>query len=163
MIPPNDRVASSAFMKAQQSHKIGELRDTLFAAGFHTIQEQSDALGICRSTAWTIFKTLHKNSGLSAAIINQMLAGPQLPSAARTKILEYVDEKVAGRYGHSAAQRRKFIARISAELPPHGETLLHCGLETQHQKGPKNGDTKAPPLHPTLATIIYKQRQKISP
>jgi hypothetical protein len=45
-------------MKAQQSHKIGELRDTLFAAGFHTIQEQSDALGICRSTAWTIFKTL---------------------------------------------------------------------------------------------------------
>ena len=103
MIPPNDRVTSAASMKARQSCKIGELRDTLFAAGFHTIQEQSDALGICRSTAWTIFRTLHKNSGLSAAIINQMLASPQLPSAARTKILEYVDEKVAGRYGHSAA------------------------------------------------------------
>ena len=92
-----------------------------------------------------------------------MLASPQLPSGVRTKILEYVDEKVAGRYGHSTAQRRKFIARISAELPSHGDTLLHCSLETQHQKGPKKGKTKAPLLHPTLATTIEKQREKIAP
>jgi hypothetical protein len=37
-----------------------------------------------------------------------MLAAPELPPLARTKILEYVEEKAAGLYGGSQHQRRKF-------------------------------------------------------
>ena len=52
-----------------------------------------------------------------------MLAAPELPPLARTKILEYVEEKAAGLYGGSRSQRRKFAARLSIEkLPVCGET-----------------------------------------
>ena len=98
----------SARMKARQSYKIRELAEALKSAGF---------------TAWTIRRASHKASGLSASIINRMLAAPELPSLARTKILEYVEEKAAGLYGGSRSQRRKFAARLSIEkLPVCGET-----------------------------------------
>ena len=103
----------SARMKARQSCKIRELADAVKSAGFLTLDEQAKALGLSRSTA----------SGLSASIINHMLAAPELPSLARTKILEYVEEKAAGLYGGSRSQRRKFAARLSIEkLPVCGET-----------------------------------------
>ena len=47
-----------------------------------------------------------------------MLAAPELPPLARTKILEYVEEKAAGLYGGSRSQRRKFAARLSIEKLP---------------------------------------------
>ena len=139
-------------MKAQQCRKISELRDAITAAGFRTIDEQSNALGVCRSTAWTILKATHKGSGLSAKIINRILAAPQLPSAARAKIFEYVDEKASGQYGHSPAQRRKFIARISSELSP-GDGV------TFHQFPIFDGANEAPPFP---ATTIEQMRRKVS-
>jgi hypothetical protein len=110
-------------MKARQSSKIRELAEAVKSAGFLTLDEQAKALGLSRSTAWTIRKASHKASGLSASIINRMLAAPELPSHARTKILEYVEEKAAGLYGGSRSQRRKFAARLSIEkLPVYRET-----------------------------------------
>jgi hypothetical protein len=100
-------------MKARQSSKIRELRDALLSAGFVTLDRQAKALGLSRSTTWTILKGNHKASGLSASIISRMLAAPQLPPLARSKILEYVEEKAAGLYGGSRAQRRRFAARLS--------------------------------------------------
>jgi hypothetical protein len=112
----------SARMKARQSYKIRELAEALKSAGFVTLDEQAKALGLSRSTAWTIRKASHKASGLSASIINRMLAAPELPPLVRTKILEYVEEKAAGLYGGSRHQRRKFAARLSIEkLPICGE------------------------------------------
>jgi hypothetical protein len=105
-------------MKARQSSKIRELADAVKSAGFLTLDEQAKALGLSRSTAWTIRKASHKASGLSASIINRMLAAPELPPLARTKILEYVEEKAAGLYGGSRSQRRKFAARLSIEKLP---------------------------------------------
>src|SRR3989442_763401 len=116
-LPPTAR------MKARQSSKIRELAEAVKSAGFLTLDEQAKALGLSRSTAWTIRKASHKASGLSASIINRMLAAPELPPLARTKILEYVEEKAAGLYGGSRSQRRKFAARLSIEkLPVCGET-----------------------------------------
>jgi hypothetical protein len=113
----------TARMKARQSYKIRELAEAIKCAGFVTLDEQAKALGLSRSTAWTIRKASHKASGLSASIINRMLAAPQLPPLARTKILEYVEEKAAGLYGGSRTQRRQFAARLSIEkLPVCGET-----------------------------------------
>ena len=115
----------------RQSCAIRELRDALAAAGFVTLDAQAKMLGLCRSTTWTILKGRHKGSGLSATTINRVLAAPQLPPLVRVKILEYVEEKAAGRYGHSTTQRRKFIAQFSINL-----------IEQAHRKSNQS--------HPTL-------------
>src|SRR5882757_3897296 len=88
-------------IKARQSSKIRELGDALAVAGFLGLDEQANALGLSRSTTWTIVKGQHKSSGLSATIINRMLAAPRLPPLVRAKILEYVADKSMGRYGDS--------------------------------------------------------------
>jgi hypothetical protein len=99
----------------RDSFPIEELVAAVKSAGFLTLDEQAKALGLFRSTAWTIRKASHKASGLSASIINRTLAAPELPPLARTKIREYVEEKATGLYGGSRSQRRKFAARLSIE------------------------------------------------
>jgi hypothetical protein len=104
---------SVAKMKARQSTKIREIAHALISAGFSTIDAQAKILGVCRSTAWTILNSTHKGSGLSPKVISRILAVRQLPPLVRTKVLEYVEEKASGRYGHSARLRRKFITALS--------------------------------------------------
>ena len=101
-------------MKIRQSCKIKELGDALVREGFLTLDKQADVLGLSRSTAWTILRANHKSSGLSAAIINRMLAAPRLPLLVRATILEYVEEKLAGSYGHSKRPLRRFSAGLLA-------------------------------------------------
>lgn len=103
---------SSADMKARQIAKIREIGEALGRAGFHGLDAQTKALGLARSTTWTVLQSRHKNSGLSAPVINQMLAS-QLPVPVRLTILEYIEEKSAGIYGHNRAQLRRFVARVS--------------------------------------------------
>src|SRR5262249_16772416 len=107
-------VSATGALKASQAAKIKELGIALVAAGFGTIDEQAKVLGLSRSTAWTVFKANHKSSGLSAAVINRILAAPKLPSTVRAVVLDYVKAKVAGHYGGSIAQRRSFCIRLSA-------------------------------------------------
>jgi hypothetical protein len=119
--------AGAQSQRARQFSKIEELVEAVKSAGFLTLDEQAKALGLSRSTAWTIRKASHKASGLSASIINRMLAAPELPRPARNKILEYVEEKTAGLYGGSRSQRRKFAARLSiheSRLCPETESTL---------------------------------------
>jgi hypothetical protein len=73
----------------------------LVDAGFLTLDEQSKALGLARSTTRTILRANYKGSGLSAAIIRRMLLSPQLPPLAQGKILEYTTDKLARVYGGS--------------------------------------------------------------
>ena len=77
---------------------------------------------LARSTAWTILQANHKSSGLSATVINRMLTAPQLPPLVRAIILEYIDEKVAGLYGHSKLQLRRFTARWAEQR--RGDTRM---------------------------------------
>jgi hypothetical protein len=79
--------------------KIREIGQTLIAAGFFTLDEQTKALGVPRSTAWTILQARHKNYGLSEKLIKRMLASQHLPPLVRSKIIEYREEKTAGFYG----------------------------------------------------------------
>src|SRR6202047_5457462 len=99
-------------MKARQSAKIRQLGQALIDAGLRTLDAQADALGLPRSTAWTIVKTCHKTSGLSAGSIERMLAS-KLPPRARATIVEYVDEKSFGLYGGSRRQQQRFAVRLS--------------------------------------------------
>ena len=102
-----------AEMKARQSAKIRELGQALIDAGLRTLDAQTDALGLPRSTAWTILKTCHKTSGLSAAIIERILGSSKLPPRARAIIVEYVEEKSFGLYGGSRRQQQRFAVRLS--------------------------------------------------
>jgi hypothetical protein len=99
--------------KALQCAKIREIGAALISAGFVALDQQADALGLCRSTTWVILQAEHKNSGLSAAVINRMLASRRLPSPVRAQVIEYVRDKLAGRYGHSKAQLRRFAERLA--------------------------------------------------
>jgi len=99
-------------MKAQQSAKIGELRQALLDAGFVPLDHQAAVLGLSRSTAWTVLNGNHKASGLSAAVIKRMLGSPQLPPKARQILVEYIEQKTIGIYGHSKNQVQRFRARL---------------------------------------------------
>src|ERR1700687_2622755 len=111
---PRERHAGHS-MKARQTSKIRKLGTVLVTSGFRTLDEQANALGLPRSTTWTILRANHKASGLTATVINQILAAPQLPTLVRAIILEYVEEKAAGSHGNSKTQLRRFAARLSAD------------------------------------------------
>ena len=98
--------------KTRQTSRIRELASALAADGLVTLGEQARALGLSRSTAWAVLKANHKASGLAAGTINQILSSPALPPRARVTILTYVDEKLAGLYGHNKTQLRRFAARF---------------------------------------------------
>ena len=100
-------------LKSKQCAKIKEIRTALISLGFLSLDEQAAVLGLGRSTAWAVMKGNHKASGLSATILSRMLGAPGLPDAVGVRILEYVQEKAAGIYGHSHKQRQQFIARLS--------------------------------------------------
>ena len=98
--------------KAMQSTKMRELRQALVDAGVLTLDQQAKSLGLGLSTTWAVLKGNHKCSGLSATLINRMLASRQLPKSARKIILEYMQEKSTGAYGHGKRGLRKFRARL---------------------------------------------------
>jgi hypothetical protein len=98
--------------KALQTSKIREIGKALPAAGYVELDDQADALGLCRSTTWAILQANHKHSGLTAAVIHRMLESRRLPGSVRSKVLEYVEEKLSGRYGHNAKQLHHFSQRL---------------------------------------------------
>jgi hypothetical protein len=110
-VPTGHRARATGI--SRQAAKIRELGQSLIDAGFVTLDQQSEALGLARSTTWTILRASQKGSGLSAAVINRMLLSLELPPLARRKILEYTTAKLAGVYGGSRTQRRRFFARLS--------------------------------------------------
>ena len=103
---------SLADMKARQVAKMREIRDALVAEGCANLNEQAAALGLSRSTTWTIMSGSHKGSGLSATVLTRMLSAPHLQPRVRKKILEYVAEKSAGHYGTSQVRLEKFNDRV---------------------------------------------------
>jgi hypothetical protein len=101
-------------MKSDPSSPIQRIGDALVTEGFVTLDEQAKALGLPRSTTWTILRANHKKSGLSAAIVDQILKAPRLPGPVRAKVLQYVEEKSAGLHGHNKLQQRRFAARLES-------------------------------------------------
>ena len=77
------------------------------------VDDQANALGLPRSSAWTILKTCHKSYGLSAAVIERMLRSSKLSPRARAILVEYVEEKSFGLYGGSRRQQQRFAIRLS--------------------------------------------------
>jgi len=111
----SESLAEESVMKSLQAAKINEVAEALVRTGYVHLPEQASALGLPRSTTWTIVQAKHKNYGLSAAVIKQMLAQPQLPRLVRAKICEYVNEKCAGMYGDNPERLRRFSAALSSD------------------------------------------------
>jgi len=99
----------------KQTDQIRSIGDALDRAGFRSLDAKAKALGLPRSTTWTILQGNHKTSGLSAATVQSMLASPQLPAAARAAILAYVEAKTAGTFGHCHRRRRQFATRLDGD------------------------------------------------
>ena len=73
--------------------KIQDIAGALIAEGYRSLDEQAKALGVHRSTAWTIMKTKHKVDRLSRKTTNSMLASPELPPSVRIVVLQYLTER----------------------------------------------------------------------
>jgi hypothetical protein len=122
--------------KSRQRAKIHEIGEALIESGFSRVDEQSKVLNVHRSTVWVITQAKHKTSGLSASIIQRMLASPDLPRSVRKKILEYIDEKSAGLYGHNEAQLRRFKTKLTGYvILPAGE--INSGRSRRQRKKSK--------------------------
>ena len=89
-----------------------EIVEALVAAGYDSLDSQAAALGLSRSTTWTIIKATHKSSGLSAKTLKRMLSAPGLHPLVRRKILEYIEERNDGRYGSIGNSLRRFDQRL---------------------------------------------------
>jgi hypothetical protein len=118
---PNDGVdwprtlaamSSTSAMKIKQTAKIAELRQALVDQGLFSLGQQAAALGLSRSTTWHVLNGYHKSSGLSAAVVKRMLSSPQLPPNAKRIIENYIQEKLAGAYGHNKSRVRIFRAQL---------------------------------------------------
>ena len=105
-------MTSISDLKARQAVKMREIGEALVAVGYDNLDDQAAALGLSRSTTWTIIRGTHKSSGLSAAILNRMLSAPDLHLLVRRKVLEYIEEKYAGRYGSTKNCLRRFNQRL---------------------------------------------------
>src|SRR6478609_6575225 len=97
--------------RARQGAKILEITESLRLAGFQSLDEQAEAIGLNRSTTWSILKGLHKNSGLSTTTIFRILSHTRVPASVRKKLLEYVEEKALGLYGDRPMRVEQFKER----------------------------------------------------
>jgi hypothetical protein len=100
-------------MKLRQSEKIRQIKGALIASGYDALDDQARAIGLSRSTAWTVLNGHHKSSGISTSVLLAMLTEPHLPAAVRQVVMEYIEEKTAGLYGDKPFRLRQFVTRLS--------------------------------------------------
>ena len=140
--PPSP--VTAADVKARQSAKIREFGQALIDAGLRTLDAQAKALSLSRSTAWTVLKARHKSSGLSAAIIERMLASPQLPPRARTVLVEYVEEKSFGVYGGSRRQNQLFAVRLLHAIDGPSSQAVQIAIRERRRSMPGRASVSEP-------------------
>ena len=120
-------MTSTSHLKVRQTAKMREIVEALVAAGYDSLDGQAAALGLSRSTAWTIIKATHKSSGLSATTLKRVLSAPGLHPHVRGKILEYIEERKDGRYGNTGNSLRRFNQRLG---PASSTTAISWSLTT---------------------------------
>ena len=124
----DEQCLASAPSKMRQWVKLSQIKEALVQSGFKTLDDQAAALGLSRSTAWSILRGKHKNSGLSSAVILRMLTRADLPPAVRQRLLEYIEDKVAGLYGDSPFRLRQFKERLGDARHYNQSMIKRWGL-----------------------------------
>ena len=88
--------AATARGRKQCNYTVGliNIADALIASGYTSLDQQAKALGLSRSTAWTIVHARqHKVDRLSAKVIERMLKNPRLPPLVRATLQQYLAER----------------------------------------------------------------------
>jgi hypothetical protein len=75
-----------------RTNAIEDIAEALRSSGYRSLDQQAKALGLHRSTAWTIIKNKHKIGRLSKKTVNRILANAETPPAVRTAIQRYLAE-----------------------------------------------------------------------
>jgi hypothetical protein len=65
----------------------------LRSAGYTSLDRQAKALGLHRSTAWTIVANQHKAGRLSKKTVTRILENPETPHAVRVVVQRYLSEQ----------------------------------------------------------------------
>jgi hypothetical protein len=86
---------TGARMRQNRNYAISlqDISEALVACGYTSLDGQAKALGIHRSTAWTIIKTKHKLGRLSTKTTKRILANPVTPPAVRSIVQKYMAER----------------------------------------------------------------------
>ena len=88
---PSERLHALRDLTARKT-KIQDITEALISSGYTSLDCQAKALGLHRSTAWTIIRNRHNLGRLSAKTIERILANPETPPLVLTAIHEYAVE-----------------------------------------------------------------------
>src|SRR5689334_12674294 len=78
---------NSSHLRTIPSRPVAE---ALIAPGYTSLDEQAKALGLNRSTTWTIVKNKHKLGYLNSKTTQRILANPTTPQSVRSIIQQYL-------------------------------------------------------------------------
>ena len=81
---------------ASHNYAVGlhDISNALIASGYTSLDKQAKALGLNRSTAWTIVKTKHKLGRLNTKTTARILVNPDTPACVRTMVQQYIAERL---------------------------------------------------------------------
>ena len=76
-------------MAVPEHEALAAIAKALVRSGFTSLDDQAAALGLPRSTAWTIVSGKHKRGRLHANTTMKLLANPSLPLQVRAAVEAY--------------------------------------------------------------------------
>jgi hypothetical protein len=88
---PSERLHAVRDLTARKT-KIRDIIEALISSGCTSLDHQAKALGLHRSTAWTIIRSRHKLGRLSSKTIERIITNPETPPLVLTAIQEYAVE-----------------------------------------------------------------------
>jgi hypothetical protein len=98
----------AVFQTSDERRKVlGQITEALREAGYTSLDAQAKALGLPRSTAYTIIKCQHKVGRLSKGVLEKMLAHPELPKSVRVVLDEYRVPKLESRNARRPNKQRR--------------------------------------------------------
>ena len=89
-------------MQTVRQNPFDDVAQALVRSGYRSLDAQAQALGLSRSTAWTIIKGKHKRGRLHLTTACRILANPNLPAQVRAVMEAYaasVDLDTSSRSG----------------------------------------------------------------
>jgi len=84
-------------MSKERLAALFAISKALIESGNSTLDAQARALGLSRSTAWTVIGAKHKAGRLSLKTTRRMLANPRLPAPVRAAVEAYVGAFQSGK------------------------------------------------------------------
>jgi hypothetical protein len=89
---PGERLHALRDLTARKT-KIQDITEALISSGYKSLDGQAKALGLRRSTAWTIIRNRHKLGRLSTKTIERIITNPKTPPLVLAAIQRYAVDR----------------------------------------------------------------------